>query len=94
MTDFEFRLFLFDILDRGEFSCSDLYRFVQQDFRSKRITRQRLYGLLQRLTVYRVVSKKRIQDHGDDRCRFVFTLTNEGRKRKAYYEKKIQEQSL
>ena len=93
-TDINFRLFILNLLNGRELSSVEVNNAVKRDFPSKQITKQRVDGLLKRLTLYSDLMRRRIDKQEQDRndnCLYTFTLSNKGRKLKRHYLEKMNE---
>lgn len=87
-TDVSFRRFLLELLLNRELTSLEIWGRVRFDYyRIKRISRQYLENTLKKLTVFHLVSRKRIKkrEDPDDKSRFIYTTTDYGRKKIRYY---------
>ena len=92
-TDMNLRIFLFNILQGRELTSIEIYRAIGNFIPKRRITKQRVYGLLQRLVLYGDVQKIKIdrqeRKERDDQSKYCYSLTNKGLKLKRFYLKKL-----
>lgn len=90
-----FRIFVLGLLDRRELTFTEIRGGVARDYKEKEYRREEVRSLLQRFLDNKLISRKNLaKPERWNKCRYSYTLTERGRERIEYYERRLREEGL